>query len=303
MIKKTVNRLEKVLLQVDEWASHPWPPYGWLESYINGNEEVALANVDLYKFGMVEVSKSLLAAKSRKGEIASQHMAYGIARMLCAELTGIATMRNSDQIITNDLDGVAHLLLAAVVTGQQHLVSPFYAAVLTGLEGGYGVHDGRNPPASTTLRYAAFGLSIVSDWLGMPLDLDAHALPRDPAWGRLVAHWREPDPDKLLPVLLLACDTHVERIAVTEREASARSKDFEFGSVFLAVHPTEILALLRLRDLLGLPNPPIIDHPLMQTPYAMITCRPGEVTERDELLDRYLNAVRQRDPQVLPPGM
>ncbi|KFF32175.1 hypothetical protein G039_0326855 [Pseudomonas aeruginosa VRFPA01] len=183
------------------------------------------------------------------------------------------------------------------------MVKPFYEVVLAGVNGGYGVHDGHNPPASSTLRYAAFGLTIISDWLGTPLDLDAHALPRDPAWGQLVAHWREPDPDRFLPVLLLACDTHVERIAVTEREANDQSKDFEFGSVFLAVHPTEILAVLRLRDLLGLPNPTTIDHPLMQTPYAAITSRPGEVTERDELLERYLATVRQRGPHVLPQGM
>lgn len=120
--------------------------------------------------------------------------------------------------------------------------------------------------------------------------------------GQLVAHWREPDPVKLLPILLQACDTHVERIAVTEREANALSRDFEFRSVFHAVHPTEILAVLRLRDLLSLPNPIEINHPLMQTPYAAITCCPGEVTERDELLERYIATVRLRDPHVLPPG-
>ncbi|MEO9246052.1 hypothetical protein ABI279_26875, partial [Pseudomonas inefficax] len=68
-------------------------------------------------------------------------------------------------------------------------------------------------PIGTTLRYAAFGLTIIGDWLGKPLNLDKYALPRDPAWGQLVAHWREPDPDKLAPILVAACDTHVERIA------------------------------------------------------------------------------------------
>ncbi|KAF0866249.1 hypothetical protein PLD_06165 [Pseudomonas sp. LD120] len=88
---------------------------------------------------------------------------------------------------------------------------------------------------------------------------------------------------------------------MTEREDD--SGKFEFGSVFLAVHPTEILAVLRLRDLLGLPNPKEIDHPLMKTPYAAITCLPGAVTERDELLEQFLAVVRQRDPQVLPVGL
>ncbi|MBI0471763.1 hypothetical protein EXT68_10745 [Pectobacterium parmentieri] len=180
-------------------------------------------------------------------------------------------------------------------------MQPHYQTVLDGVDGGYGVHDGHNLPLGTTLRYAAFGLTIIGDWLGKPLDLDKHALPRDPAWDQLVAHWREPDPEKFLPILLTACDTHIERIALTEREDD--TGQFEFGSVFLAVHPTEILAVLRLREIIGLMNPAHIDHPLMQTPYAAITCQPDEVTERDELLDRFLEVVRQRDPQVLPSGL
>lgn len=302
MAKKTLGRLEKVIFQVDEWSSDSLPPYGWLESYIGGGVEIALANVDLFKHGMAEIKAGLVAASHNMRGIANQHMSHGISRMLFSEMTGLATMRDSDQLIINGLDGVTHMFLAAIATGQQDVVRPFYNVVLAAFDGGYGVHDGRSLPIDTTLRYSAFGLSIISDWLGQPLDLDAHALPRDPAWGQLVAHWREPDPDRFLQILLQACDTHVERIAVTEREANALSKDFEFNSVFLAVHPTEILAILRLRDLLGLPNPFEINHPLMQTPYAAITCRPGEVTERDELLERYLATVRQRDPHVLPPG-
>lgn len=298
------SRLDLLLPQVKQWATETTPIRGSrLDAYNSGGGKLVLANIDLFKFGMMAVDHSFIATLAGKNADSKFWMSSAFARMIFAEMTDLIETENTDRLILNNLDGVAHLMLGAISSGRLGLVKPFYEVVLAGLNGGYGVHDGRNPPASTTLRYAAFGLSIISDWLGTPLDLDAHALPRDPAWGQLVAHWREPDPDKFLPVLLLACDTHIERIAVTEREANAQSKDFEFGSVFLAVHPTEILAVLRLRDLLGLPNPPIIDHPLMQTPYAAITCRPGEVTERDELLDRYLAAVRQRDPQVLPPGM
>ncbi|SNS81765.1 hypothetical protein SAMN05444352_115158 [Pseudomonas japonica] len=252
---------------------------------------------------MLEFSKSLLEAQAHRMEYAKQHMAFGFKRQLLYDLTELMGKRGSSDRIIGDLDTVTHTLLGVIATGNNSLVEPFYNVVLSSVTGAYGVFDGHNPPSGSSLRYAAFGLSIISDWLGTPLDLDAHALPRDPAWGQLVAHWREPDPDKFLSVLLQACDTHVERIAVTEREANALSKDFEFNSVFLAVHPTEILAVLRLRDLLGLPNPVEINHPLMQTPYAAITCRPGEITERDELLERYLATVRQRDPHVLPPEL
>lgn len=304
MKKTRDSRLDLLLPQVKQWATEAAPIKSRrLDAYNSGGGQLVLANTDLFKLGMMAVDQSFIATLDGKFADSCLWMSRAFARMLFAEMTDLVATKNTDRVILNSLDGVTHLMLGAISSGQPDLVKPFYEVVLAGVNGGYGVHDGRSPPASTTLRYAAFGLSIISDWLGTPLDLDAHALPRDPAWGQLVAHWREPDPDKLLPVLLLACDTHVERIAVTEREANALSKDFEFGSVFLAVHPTEILAVLRLRDLLGLSNPPTIDHPLMQTPYAAITCRPGEVTERDELLERYLATVRQRDPHVLPSGL
>ena len=106
--------------------------------------------------------------------------------------------------------------------------------------------------------------------------------------------------------MLSACDVHIDRIAVTYREHETIAEQFKFSTPLLAVHPTEILAVLRLRDLLGLPNPTRIDHPLMQTPYAQITCTPEFLAsqgQRDELLDKFLNTFRQRDPQVLPAGL
>lgn len=50
-------------------------------------------------------------------------------------------------------------------------------------------------------------------------------------------------------------------------------------------------------------NPDWVDHWLMQSSHAVITCRPCEVTERDERLGRYLTAIRLREPQILPPGL
>lgn len=184
--------------------------------------------------------------------------------------------------------------------GQLDMIVPFHRAVITGLENGYGVRDGHDLPIGTTLRYAAFGLTIIGDWLGKPLDLDKHALPRDPAWGQLVAHWREPDPEKLLPILLDACDTHVERIALNSREVD--SGNFEFGSPFEAVYPAEILAIKNLRHSLGLETP-FIDHPLMKSPYAMLTLPPNTPLEHDELLEQFLKAACRYNPEAVPEGL
>ncbi|WP_241774767.1 hypothetical protein [Pseudomonas protegens] len=274
------------------------------EEYLEGVSNIGLAVSGLsglFVLGMDEINQSLLAAAAGKWNLASQHLTYAFARMLYAKAIGINNVKGTNRKTTGDLDSSTHLMLGAIATGQPELVKPYHETIFAGIEGGYGIRDGHNPPLDSTLRYAAFGLSIIGDWLDQPLDLEKHALPRDLAWGQLVANWRNPDPEVLLPALLLACDTHVERIALTERESD--SGKFEFSSEFLAVHPTEILAVLRLRDLLGLPNPKEIDHPLMKTPYAAITCLPGAVTERDKLLEQFLAVVRQRDPQVLPVGL
>ncbi|WP_259697743.1 hypothetical protein [Pseudomonas protegens] len=304
MAKNAVNRLEKSLRGVNKWASGRSLPTTSFKEYLEGRGNIGLAVSGLsglFVLGMEEVSQSLLAAGRGQWSLANQHMAHGFARMLYAQAIDLNNVKGSNREIIGNLDDVTHLMLGAIAMGRLELVKPFYEKVFEGIHGGYGIRDGHDVSLDSTLRYAAFGLSIIGDWLDRPLDLEKHALPRDLAWGQLVANWRNPDPDVLLPALLLACDTHVERIALTEREDD--SGKFEFGSVFLAVHPTEILAVLRLRDLLGLPNPKEIDHPLMKTPYAAITCLPGAVTERDELLEQFLAVVRQRDPQVLPAGL
>ncbi|EAM6532126.1 hypothetical protein CGZ11_11775 [Salmonella enterica] len=176
------------------------------------------------------------------------------------------------------------------------LAKKFRQVIFTALEHGYGIDNGHDDPGPNTLRYAAMGLSIIHDWLQIPLDLDKLGLPRDPAWGPLIKHWNNPDPAKLQSVLYGACDIHIERIALTEREVN--TGDFEFGSEFEAVHPTEILAVLRLRDMLNLPNPEL-DHPLMNTPYAQITARPGQIVQPDRLLEAFLFKARERDPQIM----
>lgn len=302
MTLPTSQRLTKSLKNIVKWATDEHPrSLVWLDDYLSGKGNLDLACKDLFDSGMREVDKSLLTVPTNQKTKAMQHMAHAFARMIVSKAIAVNQKNGTHELAIGNLDSFTRLLLGAIATGQPQLVPSFYKTLLAGISGGYGVGDGHNRRADTLLRYAAFGLAIISDWLGQEFDLDKHALPRDPAWGQLVAFWREPDPEKLLPILLNACDTHIERIALTEREVN--SGLFEFGSEFEAVYPIEILAILRLRDLIGLPNPPWIDHPLMQSPYAALTCRPGMLTERDELLQRFLMTAYQRDPQAVPLGL
>ncbi|WP_423762284.1 hypothetical protein [Burkholderia sp. NLJ2] len=304
--KKPKSRLEKTLPKVEAWAKDNWPPNSWLDEYLSGSGEAGLAAITMYTVGINTCSQSLLDAERGQLIESIQNMACGFARRAIGKAINIEELKGTGRIAVEDLDGLTDLMFGTIALGRPDIAKVLYQTVLAGIEGGYGVHDGHDLEIGTTLRYAAFGLSIISSWLGQSLDLDKHALPRDPAWGPLVSQWRDPDPNKLLPALLSACDVHVERIAVTYREHEVISEQFEFSTPLLAVHPTEILAVLRLRDLLGLANPQQIDHPLMQTPYAQITCVPLFLTSRgirDELLDKFLDTVRRRDPQVLPAGL
>ncbi len=301
------SRLEKTLPKVEAWAKDMWPPNEWLEQYISGEiDRPGLAAIDMYKFGMLLCSRSLLFAKQEQVIDSVVNMSSGFTRRAISYTIQIERLKGTTRVAVADLDGLTNLMFGTIALGRPDIAKILYQTILAGMEGGYGVHDGHDLEIGTTLRYAAFGLSIISNWLGQPLDLDKHALPRDPAWGPLVSQWREPDPNRFLPALLTACDVHVDRIAVTYREHETIAEQFEFATPLLAVHPTEILAVLRLRDLLGLPNPTQIDHPLMQTPYAQITCTPEFLAsqgQRDELLERFLETVRRRDPAVLPKGL
>ncbi|WP_225933248.1 hypothetical protein [Pseudomonas peradeniyensis] len=295
------NRLQRSLHDLRNWASDITPYHTHhLDHYLFNGGELGLACDALFRQGLKEVKRNLLLAMTENKIISSANLRSGTARMLISDAILIERLRNTNRSEISTLDGATHLMFCAAANGQHQLLEVFYNVVLNGLNNGYGLRDGHDRPIGTTLRYAAFGLAIIGDWLGKPLDFDKHVLPRDPAWGQLVAHWREPDPAKLLPILMAACDTHVERIALNSRELD--SGKFEFGSPFEAVYAAEILAILNLRRSLGLSNP-FIDHPLMTTPYAKLTSPPGTRLEKDELLERFMAAVCKYDPQAMPEGL
>ncbi|MGK0158423.1 hypothetical protein [Pseudomonas mosselii] len=293
------SRLSKSLNSVQDWVTekHPYIPED-LETYMSGTANLVLACNDLFRLGLLEIKKSLFCAAHHTTAYSS--LITGLTRMIACDAILIERLKNTQQSDTSTLDDLTQLMLCAAATGQYKLLGVLHSTVIKALSQGYGVEDGHNLPIGTTLRYAAFGLTIIGNWLEKPLDLDKHALPRDPTWGQLVAHWREPDSDKFLPIVMAACDTHIDRIALTSRELD--SGDFEFSSPFQAVYPAEILAILNLRRSLGLTNP-FIDHPLMTTPYAKLTCPPGTRLERDELLERFMAAVYKYDPQAMPKGL
>lgn len=294
------NRLDKTLPKISGWARNGIQPidpqYNYIDHYLNGQEDLYMALNHLYSRGMDEVGKSLLTAEQSPNTLSITHMAHGFSRMIHASAIDILELKDSTQTINSSLDSVTLNMLGAIALGMPTLAKKFHQIVLAALQHGYGVKDGHNNPGPETLRYSAMGLSIIHDWLNLPLDLDKLGLSRDPAWGPLVKHWNDPNPVKLQSILYSTCDIHIERIALTDREMN--TGNFDFYSEFEAVYPTEILAVLRLRQMLDLPSPEL-DHPLMNTPYAQITAVPGQVTQPDSLLEAFLTKARERDSQVM----
>jgi hypothetical protein len=181
--KRTKSRLDKTLPKVEAWAKDMWPPNEWLDEYLAGGGEAGLASSDIYKYGMQMCSQGLLDAKDGNITYAIQHMAFGFVRRAISYAIRIQRLNGTTRDAVEDLDGLTNLIFGTIALGRPDVAKSLYLTILAGIEGGYGVRDGHDLPIGSTLRYAAFGLSIISRWLDKPLDLDKHALPRDPAWG------------------------------------------------------------------------------------------------------------------------
>jgi hypothetical protein len=133
------------------------------------------------------------------------------------------------------------------------------------------------PAAQTILR-------IFADYFGEPeLTLKGEALTH-PVYNALAKHWRHPEAEPLVPVLLAVCDEH------TRRNVRGKPYDYKYDFDCFARTPVEILLVFKLRQELGLPNPKL-DHPLMNTPLGVL---PEERPfEYDDLLAPVVKRMRQ----------
>lgn len=137
-------------------------------------------------------------------------------------------------------------------------------------------------------RTQHFILRLISDWQGWNICPIAKCAHDEPLFNLLINHWREPNVDKLVPLLLAVCDRHTHQAHFdTSREF------FDLGHYEQFYDPYEILSVFRLRELIGLSNP-VLDHPLMKTPLAQLP--PVSEPYVDELLTGILSHARQEFP-------
>ncbi|MDQ8028119.1 MAG: hypothetical protein REJ23_05295 [Brevundimonas sp.] len=105
-----------------------------------------------------------------------------------------------------------------------------------------------------------FMLRILADHLGEPPLLLAGEPAREPYTNDLYDAWRTTDLETLTALCLAVCDFHTHRCTVAP--ASVVFHEFQQGKWTRC--PIEILLLLKLRELTGLPNPEL-RHPLTDT--------------------------------------
>jgi hypothetical protein len=153
---------------------------------------------------------------------------------------------------------------------------------------GIGDYDDKKKPYFQR-RTQYFLIRMVADWQGIVLPSLPRQADDEPLFAALLKHWRSPDLDVLTPLLLAACDRHTHLVMVRKD-----SPDFE-TSGDLTYIPFEILAIFRLRQMLGLPNPQL-DHPLMATPMGALP----PITEpyHDEILDAVIAQARKEFAEV-----
>lgn len=115
----------------------------------------------------------------------------------------------------------------------------------------------------------------------------------EPVLNVLFDHWRDSDFTPFADHLVWLCDYYTHR---------TRPQQFlEFGNrYFLVRFPATILAWLRLREALGLPNP-TINHPLMNAPYAKLPQKRPMYS--DPLLEKVLTRLQREEMPDLGGGV
>ncbi len=131
-------------------------------------------------------------------------------------------------------------------------------------------------------RIPAYIFNLYSQFAGLPLDSALAGLKVREPYDAMLELWRSDDLDSLQGALLAACEYHVAR----SREHNNKEY-FEFCTENFRLQPVEILAVLRMRELLGLVVPQI-DHPIMNTPAGALY--PTTRVEPDPIIEPALKA-------------
>jgi hypothetical protein len=179
------------------------------------------------------------------------------------------------------------LISDCLVLGWQEMALDLTQRIIWALNNG-GCPDGND---ESHRRAQFFVLRLMASWKGTP-DLKGPVCAFDePLFNSLIEHWRTPNPDELAPLLLAACDRHVNQSLHGD---ILKGMNYDF-SVEYWYTPFEVLIVLKLRELIGLQNPEL-SHPLLATPLGQLPQPVPAFT--DELLESVLFQARRESPDL-----
>lgn len=145
--------------------------------------------------------------------------------------------------------------------------------------------------AGTLYRHLWFILHLYCSAKGVQIDTKPYSYPDDMSpYAAVLADWRTSDVTRVQQFVLTMADFHAQEARQTKHDEIA---EFDFNAQML--FPYEILAFLRLREWLGLPNPQSFEHPLMKQPLAAMPPQPLPQPSTP-LLDRVIEKFKQEYP-------
>ena len=197
---------------------------------------------------------------------------------------------------TEDFARTAEGIAAAFSLGWTHQASALAEAALLLLpRRAYWTADPQRELEYQPFRmpFARFVLKLYAEFAGRPLPDPMPRHPYEsPPYDFLMTVWRTTDMEVLMQALLAVCDWHTHECMYSRSMDPGRRVDFVFD-IYMG-WPIEVHMVYRLRELLGLPNPSHLDHPLMQTPLANYL--PSWPMPEDQLLDRVTRRAIQQYP-------
>ncbi len=140
--------------------------------------------------------------------------------------------------------------------------------------------------------FARFTWALWADFAGVSLPKMPDHPYESPAYDKLLACWRTPEPEALVEALLDVCDWHTHECMYSR--SMLPSKQVDFIDDTLMGWPVEVHMVYRLRERLGLALPPALDHPLMQAPLGAYL--PAQPIPRDERLQQVISRACREVP-------
>lgn len=143
-------------------------------------------------------------------------------------------------------------------------------------------------------RAQFFVLRLLASHFGLAMPVDPPFAHDEPIYEFLLEHWQTPDPLRLTDALLAALDRHTHQSVRPKRNGPASDFSFDEDWYF----PYEVLLVLKLRELAGLPNPAaeLLAHPLTATPLGRLPT-PTPVYS-DAVLDGVVRRLRSEFPDL-----